>query len=44
MHEWLCNVFDDDGDIVVPSTDRFIVGCSDESPILVDEGNCVHRP
>ena len=37
MHVGFCDVFDDDRDIIVPSTDRFVIRSSDEPSILVDE-------
>ena len=37
MHVGFCNVFDDDRDIIVPSTDRFVIRSSDEPSILVDK-------
>jgi hypothetical protein len=37
------NIFDDDGDIVVPSTYRLVIGCGYETTILIDESNSIDR-
>lgn len=42
MHVWLGDVFDHNGDIVVPSSNSFIVGSGNESPIVVHKSNGVH--
>jgi hypothetical protein len=43
VHVRFGNVFDDDGDIVVPSTYRLVIGCRYETTILVDESNSIDR-
>ena len=37
MHVGFCDVFDDDRDIIVPSTDCFVIRSSNEPSVLVDE-------
>lgn len=43
VHVRFSNVLDDDGDIVVPSTDRFIVRGSHETSILIHERDRIDR-
>ena len=41
VHVWFGDVLDNDGDIVVPSSNGFIVRGRDESTVVVDEGDGV---
>jgi hypothetical protein len=41
VHVRFRNVLDDDGDIVVPTTYRLVVGGRYETSVLVDKGNSV---
>lgn len=41
VHVRFRNVLDDDGDIVVPTTYRLVVGCRYETSVLVHKGNGV---
>lgn len=43
MHVWLGDIFDDDGDVVVPSSNRLVIGRGDESSVLVHECDGVDR-
>lgn len=42
VHVWLGDVFDDNGDVVVPNADRLVIRSGNKSTILVDECNGVH--
>lgn len=44
MHMRLCDILDDDRDIIVPCANGLVVGCGDETSVLVDERDTVHRP
>jgi len=37
VHVWLRDVFDHNGDVVVPTSYRFVVRCRDESSILINK-------
>jgi hypothetical protein len=41
VHVRLGNVFDDDGDIVIPPSDRLVVRSRQESSVVVDPGDGV---
>lgn len=43
MHVRFRNVLDDNGDIVIPSTYRFIVRGRHETPIIIHERDSVDR-
>ena len=43
MHIGLCDVLDDDGNIVVPPSNRLVIRCRQEPSIVIDPGNCVDR-
>ena len=43
MHVWLCDVFDDYRDVKVPGANRLVVGCGDETSVIVHERDGVHR-
>ena len=43
MHVGLGNVLDNNWNVIIPSSNRFVVGRRHESSILVDEGNGVDR-
>jgi hypothetical protein len=44
VHERVGDIFDDDGDVPVPDTDRLVVRGRDEPAVFVDEGDGVDRP
>ena len=44
MHVRLGDVFDNDWDIIIPSTNGLIVRRGDKSPILIYKGDGIHRP
>ena len=44
MHVRLCDVLDDNRDVEVPGADGLVVGSCYEPSVLVNEGDCVHRP
>jgi hypothetical protein len=43
VHIRFGDIFDDDGDIVVPSTYRLVIGRGDETTVLIDESDRVDR-
>ena len=43
VHVRLCDILDDNRDVEVPGSDGLVIGCRDETPVLIDEGNRVHR-
>jgi hypothetical protein len=43
VHIRLRDIFDHNWNVVVPSSDSFIVGCCYEPPVLVHEGDSVDR-
>jgi hypothetical protein len=43
VHVWLGDVLDDDGDVVVPTTDGLVVRRGQESPVAVNKGDRVDR-
>lgn len=44
VHVRLGDILDNDWNIIVPTSDSFIVRCRDESSIVVHEGNGVDWP
>ena len=43
VHVGLCDVLDDDRDVEVPCADGLVIRRRHKPPVLVDEGDCVHR-
>ena len=43
MHMRLGNILDHNRDVPVPGTDCLVIRSGDETLVVVDEGDCVHR-
>ena len=39
MHVWLGDVFDDNWDVIVPTANRLVVRCRQESSVVIDESD-----
>ena len=44
VHVWLRDVFNRDRDVEIPGPNRLVIRSRDKPPILVHEGDSVHRP
>ena len=44
VHVRLCDILDDDGNIIVPPSDRLVVRGRQEPPVVVHPGDGVDRP
>lgn len=44
VHVRLCDILDDNRDVEVPGAYGLVIGSRYKPPVLVNEGDCVHRP
>ena len=43
VHVWFCDIFDHDWDVKVPCTYGLVIGRRHEPPVVINEGDSVHR-
>ena len=44
VHVWLCDVFDRNRDVEIPSANCLVIRRGDKPPIIIHESDCVDRP